>query len=215
MKSLVTLLVFFISIFCNAQSIDAKEKMQVLLNQLLSTPKYECDITIKINVKFINMKERSGKMIYHSPDKIDYKIKGFAFLPKNELAASSTSLLSNDFVAIGLENQEINNQVCSVVKVIPIDIESTIVAGQFWINKDSEVCKMTFITKDKGSYTANLFYDNNPYKLPSKAIVTFDVKDQKLPALLTGDLEGYSTDEEFNEVSKGKIEINYFNYSID
>ena len=132
-----------------------------------------------------------------------------------ELAASSTSLLSNDFVAIGLENQEINNQVCSVVKVIPIDIESTIVAGQFWINKNSEVCKMTFITKDKGSYTANLFYDNNPYKLPSKAIVTFDVKDQKLPALLTGDLEGYSTDEEFNEVSKGKIEINYFNYSIN
>ena len=73
MKSLVTLLVFFISFFCNAQSTDAKEKMQVLLNQLLSTPKYECDITIKINVKFINMKERSGKMIYHSPEKIDYK----------------------------------------------------------------------------------------------------------------------------------------------
>ena len=45
MKSLITLLVFFISIFCNAQSIDAKEKMQVLLNQLLSTPKYECDIS--------------------------------------------------------------------------------------------------------------------------------------------------------------------------
>ena len=215
MRLFLYILFFCTAFSVSAQSSDAKNRMLELLNQLLNTPKYECDITIKIDVKFINMKERTGKMMYHSPEKIDYKIKGFAFLPKNELTSSSTKLLSNDFVAIGLEDQLINNQSCAVIKVIPIDIESTIVAGQFWINNNNEVCKMTFVTKDKGSYTANLFYNNNPFKLPSKAIVTFDVKDQKLPALLTGDLEGYSSEDTFNEVSKGKIEINYFNYTIN
>ena len=61
-------------------------------------------------------------MIYRSPDDIDYKIKGFAFLPK-EMGTISTSLFKEDFIAIDMGNDNKNQ----IIKVIPMDINSEIV----------------------------------------------------------------------------------------
>ncbi|MDB4710825.1 hypothetical protein OAF16_03750 [Flavobacteriales bacterium] len=194
------------------QSDSAKSVMLSILNSIEKTPAYECDVKIILDVKFIKMKERFGRMFYTSSDKVDYKIKGFAFLPKKELTSSSSELLKKDFIAISMPSQTIREEKCSVIKVIPMDLESTIVTGQFWINNKNEISRMTFITKENGAFTADLFYENIKYNLPKKLIVSFNVKDQKLPALITGDLEGYSSDESFEEVSKGIIEINYSNH---
>ena len=72
---------------------------------------------------------------------------------------------------------------------------------------------MIIITKDKGSYTATFSYGNIPYNIPSMIEMTFDVKNQKMPALLTGDLESYAEEvSDKEEVSKGKIKILYFNH---
>jgi hypothetical protein len=46
--------------------------------------------------------------------------------------------------------------------------------------------------------------------------MSFDVKNQKMPALLTGDLESYTEEiEDINEVSKGEISIKYFNHIFE
>ena len=195
-----------------SQSDSAKNTMLSLLKNLEITPAYECDVKIILDVKFIKMKERFGRMFYTSSEKVDYKIKGFAFLPKKELASSSTELLKKDFIAVSMPSQTIREQKCNVIKVIPMDLESSIVTGQFWINNENQINRMTFITKENGSFTADLFYSNINYDLPKKLIITFNVKDHKLPALITGDLEGYSSEEPFEEVSKGKIEIHYSNH---
>ena len=44
--------------------------------------------------------------------------------------------------------------------------------------------------------------------------MSFDVKDQKIPALLSGDLEGYSEEKNENEsdISQGKIILKYSNH---
>ena len=55
-----------------------------MVEKLERVPPYSCDVNINIDVKFIRIKERVGKMIYRSPEDIDYKIKGFAFLPKKK-----------------------------------------------------------------------------------------------------------------------------------
>ena len=75
---------------------------------------------------------------------------------------------------------------------------------------------MILITKDKGSYSAKLDYRGEKFDLPSNIKITFDVKNQKMPALLTGDLESYSEEiTDVNKVSKGNISINYFNHQFD
>ena len=55
------------------------------------------------------------------------------------------------------------------------------------------------------------------YDLPNKITMLFDVKDQKIPALLSGDLESFSEqkDKETNEISKGKITIDYSNHRFN
>ena len=200
---------FSIGLF-SAQSSDAKKRMLNMVEKLERVPPYSCDVNINIDVKFIRIKERVGKMIYRSPEDIDYKIKGFAFLPKKEMGTISTSLFKDDFIAIDM-GKENENQ---IIKVIPMDINSEIVTGQFWIDSVDLVQKMILITKEKGSYTAEMNYNGTLYDLPSKVRMSFDVKNQKMPALLTGDLEAYTDETDEDEVSKGTITIMYSNHQF-
>ena len=207
---LLILLFGFSTSLITAQSNDAKKRMLNMVEKLEKVPPYTCDVNINIDVKFIRIKERVGKMIYRSPDDIDYKIKGFAFLPKKEMGTTSTSLFKEDFIAINMGNENENQ----IIKVIPMDINSEIVTGQFWIDSADLVQKMILITKEKGSYTAEMSYNDTPFDLPSKISMSFDVKNQKMPALLTGDLEGYTEEMDEDEVSKGTITITYSNHQF-
>ena len=212
MKNFICILLLLNCLLGHSQSEEAKNKIINVMNKMESVPPYSCDVKISIDVKFINIKERKGKMFYKSPDEIDYKIKGFAFLPKKEMGATSADLFKKDFIAISLGVQN-NNE---IIKVIPMDINSEIVTGQFWIDSLDLITKMIIITKDKGSYTAELNYADLKYDLPSDITMSFDVKNQKMPALLTGDLESYSEEiTDVNKVSKGNISINYFNHQFD
>ena len=214
MKKLLSIILLFSIINLYGQSELAKDKISAIMKNMESIPAYNCDVVIKIDVKFIKIKDRIGKMFYSSPTEIDYKINGFAFLPKKEMMATSNDLFKSEFIALDLGQQEVDSYNCNVIKVIPMDIESEIVTGQFWINNNSLIHKMTIITKDKGSYSANFKYGNISYDLPIEIVMSFDVKDQKIPALLSGDLEGYTEeiDNNENEISKGKITINYSNH---
>ena len=212
MKSYIIILFSIFSISIYAQSEKAKRKIMLVKEKLDNVPPYSCDIKVKIDVSFINIKERIGKMVFKNPKEIDYKIKGFAFLPKNEMGATTTDLFNSEFIAISLGYEQDNE----IIKVIPMDINSKIVTGQFWINSNNLISEMILITKDKGSYSAELSYSGEKFNLPSNIKITFDVKNQKMPALLTGDLESYSEEiPDVNKVSKGNISINYFNHQFD
>ena len=207
--SVLFLTVFSLAIY--GQSIVAKNKILLVKQKLEKVPPYNCDIKVNIDVSFINIKERTGKMIFKNPEDIDYKIKGFAFLPKNEMGATTNDLFNSEFIAISLGIEEGNE----IIKVIPMDINAEIVTGQFWIDSNNLISKMILITKDKGSYSAELNYGNTKYDLPSDIKIVFDVKNQKMPALLTGDLESYSEEiQDVNKVSKGSIKIKYFNHKF-
>lgn len=207
--SVLFLTVFTLAIY--GQSIMAKNKILLVKEKLEKVPPYNCDIKVNIDVSFINIKERTGKMIFKNPEDIDYKIKGFAFLPKNEMGATTNDLFNSEFIAISLGIEQGNE----IIKVIPMDINSEIVTGQFWIDSNNLISKMILITKDKGSYSAELNYGNTKYDLPSDIKIVFDVKNQKMPALLTGDLESYSEEiQDVNKVSKGSIKIKYFNHKF-
>ena len=211
MRFLLVLSIFFSSVIIYSQSESAKNKILLVKENLEKVPPYNCDVKINIDVSFINIKERIGKMIFLGPNDIDYKLKGFAFLPKKEMGGISSDLFNSDFIAVPVGKEKGND----IIKVIPMDINADIVTGQFWINNQNLINKMIIITKDKGSYTAEFSYADIPYNIPSTIEMTFDVKNQKMPALLTGDLESYSEEiQDVNEISKGKISIKYFNHSF-
>ena len=209
-KLFIYIILCFLPSLLISQSNEAKVRILNVVKKLEAVPPYSCDVKIDINVKFIKIKERKGKMFYQSPNEIDYKINGFAFLPKKEMGATSTDLFEKEFIAIDMGKEKENQ----IIKVIPMDINSEIVTGQFWINKLDLIEKMILITKEKGSYTAELNYSDILYNIPYSIKMSFDVKNQKMPAMLTGDLESYVEAEEQEEVSTGTITINYYNHQF-
>ena len=88
------------------------------------------------------------------------------------MGATTTDLFNSEFIAISLGYDEENE----IIKVIPMDINSEIVTGQFWINSRNLISEMILITKDKGSYSAKLNYGGEKFDLPSNIKITFDVK---------------------------------------
>jgi len=210
----LSFILFFTNSFLFAQNNDVKDKMLRISNKIKDVPSYKCDVSINLDVKFINIKERSGKMFYTGPNDIEYKIKGFAFLPKKELSSISFDLFEDDFIAINLGETDS----LEIIKVIPLNIESEIVTGQFWINKNELIKKMIVITKEQGSFEINFNYNNNEFDLPSSLVMTFDVKNQEMPALLTGDFEVYydfDNSKETKQKGKGKISIKYKNFDFN
>ena len=84
MRFLLVLSIFFSSVIIYSQSESAKNKILLVKKNLEKVPPYNCDVKINIDVSFINIKERYGKMTFLGPNDIDYKLKGFAFLPKKK-----------------------------------------------------------------------------------------------------------------------------------
>lgn len=198
-----------------SQEVNADSLIKTSMNKLKSVPKYECDILVNLDVKFININERKGKVYFLPPDSIRYKIKGFAFLPKKGYNSHAYSVAEEDHIAIHLGTEKIDDKECNIIKVVPNDIESDVVLGQFWIDTDDRIRKMVIVTRDEGNYNLRLKYKNEKYPVPSKVTITFDVKEQKLPANMTGDLEAEEeelTEEELKARQKGRIMITYSNY---
>lgn len=212
MKRFFVLFLFLISAKSNAQSIFADSLLKASLERIEKIPQYVCDIRILMDVSWINIKERTGKVYFYPPDSINYDIKGFAFLPKKGYNSQLNSVTEGEYVALHIGQETIASAPCEIVKVIPSDIESDVVLGQFWIDKNLNIRKMTFVTKDEGSFTLFLDYGTEKYPVPKKVTVLFDIKNQELPASMTGDLEDTGEDRPKGEKTKGKIEIYYSNY---
>jgi hypothetical protein len=208
----LSLLLFLLSGKSFSQSAFADSLMKGAMAKLDKIPEYVCDIRILLDVDWINIKERTGKVYFYPPDSINYEIKGFAFLPRKGYNSQLNSVTYGDYVALHLGQETIANTTCEVVKIIPEDIESEVVLGQFWIDQNLNIRKMTFVTKEEGSFNLLLEYGTEKYAVPKKVTVNFDIKNQELPATMTGDLEASGEEKPKGEKSKGKIEIYYSNY---
>lgn len=201
----------FASVNSFSQSAFADSLMKGAMAKMERIPEYVCDVRIVMDVEWINIKERTGKAYFYPPDSVNYEIKGFAFLPKKGYSRELNSVTNGDYVALHLGQEAISTVTCEMVKIIPSDIESDIVLGQFWIDKTLSIRKMTFVTREEGTYSIFLEYGTEKYAVPKKVTVVFDVKNQQIPSAMTGDLE--ESDEKPKEgKSKGKIEIYYSNY---
>ena len=62
MKKLLSIIILFSIINLHGQSEAAKDKISAIMKNMESIPAYNCDVVIKIDVKFIKIKDRIGKI---------------------------------------------------------------------------------------------------------------------------------------------------------
>ena len=114
MRLIIFYFLILLSSFQYAQSEEAKNKILIVKKNLEKVPPYQCDIKINIDVSFIKIKEKNRKNDILESNEIDYKIKGFAFLPKKEMGGISADLFNSDFIAVSMGNENKNE----IIKVI-------------------------------------------------------------------------------------------------
>ncbi len=215
MKKILLLLSVLLSFSGFGQSAYADSLITTAMKKMRAVPAYECDILIDMDVSFINIDQRKGKVYFLPPDSIRYKIKGFAFLPKKGYNSQAYSVTDEDFVALHLGYETVHNSPCEIVKVIPNDIESDVVLGQFWIDAKDRIHKIIIVTKEGGNFEIDLQYGATKHPVPSKVTIQFDAQEMKLPKSITGDLEADDAEldeKEKKKRKKGSMTITYSNY---
>ncbi len=214
--SIIYILLFFPLIFTIKAQEDPVELMKAVAAQMQEVEKYNADVLIKVDVEFVKIDERKAKVFFEKPDKFEIKAKGIALLPKKGAEMEYLELLNSDFTAIEEGTEELDGTETRLIKVIPTDPGMDIILARIWVNEDAlRIERMQTYTKSSGSYLVNFSYADNPYDLPSKIKVEFDVEDMSLPASMTGDFESLSKKLERKGVTKGTVILEYSNYEVN
>ena len=197
----------------------ASENPDSILNafreKALKVHDYKAKISIKVDVDFINIKERKGVVFFEQPDQFKFSAGGFALLPRKGMEMEYLKLLQSDYTAIAAGKKEIRGKKTQVIKVIPNSDSTDIVLARMYITPDTKMLyRVISFTKSSGNNTVDFYYADHPYDLPDKLVVEFDIKNQKLPVSLTGDLEAIGKEME-EEQTRGKVIINYSDYEVN
>jgi outer membrane lipoprotein-sorting protein len=179
---------------------------------------YTADIKIKVNVSFIKIPVKEGKLYFKKPDKVKLISKGFAMLPKRGMNFTFNELFEKKYNAIFIKNEILKGKNTYVLKIIPLDDQADILLATIWIDRASQtIRKIDAVSKSNGNFTTFFDYPakSNPYDLPSQLTFTFDVTKATLPMGVTGDFGGEKPKVKDNKPQKATLNILYNNYIVN
>lgn len=210
-------LVLFLAV-ANMTSIaqdNSKEILEAFKAKMERVQNYTADITIKVDVNFIKIKDRTAKIKFQAPDVYEIESDGFALLPKNSMGMESVELLEGGYTSILMGNEVVNGHNTAYIKVIPMNATGDIILAEMWIDeKNNLIRKMKSYSKDSGSFEMSFQYADHPYELPDNITIEFDIKNSKLPASMAGNFEALMQSDK-EEETQGKVTINYANYVVN
>ncbi|MBT3243145.1 MAG: hypothetical protein HN352_08340 [Bacteroidetes bacterium] len=177
---------------------------------------FEADALIKVDVDFINIKDREVKISFTSPDKFDFDIKGLALLPKNGFKMEYMDLLRSEYTAINAGPESIREQNTVIIKLIPESIDSDIILAQLWIDPVlARIVRMKTFTRSSGSYLIDFFFGSPDIILPNKLEVVFDIKNiNMLPGSMMNDLMSDGKLKDDSVPDEAKVTVEYNNLQI-
>ncbi|MCF8307577.1 MAG: hypothetical protein K9I68_01065 [Bacteroidales bacterium] len=194
---------------------NPKDLLDKFRDHMLQVHDYKAKVNIRVDVDFINIKDRKAVVFFEQPDKFEFSAGGFALLPRKGMEMEYLELLQTDYSAINAGTKTIDSVQTQMVKVIPNNDSLDIVLAKMYLNPETHLLhRMKTFTKESGSYTINFSYAGHPYDLPDQLEIIFDVKNQKLPVSLTGDMK--SIGKEIKESKKrARVIIDYSEYVVN
>jgi hypothetical protein len=215
MKKIINFIILLLIISVTSAQEAPKEILSKVKEKVEEVENYSVDVLVKVEVDFINIKDRKAKVTFTKPDKFDVKAEGFTLLPKKGMEMEYMDLINQPYTAILIKEEIINGVNTKLIKVIPDNSDGDIVLAELWIDPTTSIMyKMKTYSKSSGTYTVFFYFSNNPFDLPEKVVVEFEVKNNKLPAAFTGDIDALGNSDKKDKISKGKVIILYSNYEI-
>lgn len=221
MKRLLITAVAFLSIQFSAFCQDMTVLVNKVKAKLDQVNDYVAEGSMKTDVAFIKAPVGRVKVYFKKPN--HFKLKrdgGISILPKGGVTVNMSTLVAgNDFVALSNGEAVINGIKAKVVKLIPTTENSDVVLSTLYIDETNLlILKAATTTKENGSFEIEMSYGKFiSYALPDKVIFSFNTKDYKMPkgVALEFDDEEKLTETEKIKRKKGRVQINYSNYTIN
>jgi len=181
---------------------------------------YQAQGTMKTNVSFLKVPEAQVTVYFKRPDKLKIiNDKGISLVPKGTISISLNNLFSNRFTVLDAGTDLVDGIKVKMVKLLPLDDNAEIVLSTLYIDESRLlILKTKTTTRESGTYEVVMSYGKYAsYALPDKVICSFNTKDYKLPKGITFDYDDGTKKkpESSSQESKGRVEINYHNYTIN
>ncbi len=206
----------------SAQQMEANLLYTKLRSKIDAIKDYVASVDMKIDVSFIKVPKLKGKLYFKAPDKMKLERNGgISILPKNSINMTVNNLLpAAGATVIDVGTDRINGVPVRVLKVIP-DGEGDIVLSKIWVDEKRMLAlKTETTTRDNGTVKMELEFGRyEKQALPDRVTFYLDVKDFKLPKGVTMDYDANQQPapkpEERGKTKKGKILINYLDYTVN
>jgi len=205
----------FITLLLLATTLSSKDLEPILdklVNKMEKVKPHSVDMNIKIDIEFLKIKERNATLIYNSADDIEIKSDDFMMMPKNGAQMEYLKIIKNRAAAI-YEGQEDG---FTRIKIIPGENKEGLILAKVLIDeKTNRIVRMKAFTESNGSFVSKFEYGKNPFDLPSKVYLEFDMKNFQIPAQFSADIEAVSkSQKKKSENTIGKVVITYSNYKV-
>ena len=205
----------------SAVTLSAQTPNQMLYKahrQFSSVKTFKSNVHIKFNLPSISIEDMSGKAYYKAPSKFRVRMKGIAFLPKdNPFNVYDVIRDSSQYATVLNGKEKIGNETCNVVSVIP-NGNSDLVFAKIWLGSKSNCMhKMELTSRTNGVVTLENIYGAYKSKsLPDRMRFTVDMNKFKVPKALSADINSRKTTKgNSGDKSKGVIEFVFSNYALN
>jgi outer membrane lipoprotein-sorting protein len=221
MKRFILLFVFAFAFF-HSFSQSADLLIQKVAAKLATVKHYEAHGTLKTDVPFLKLPLSEVEISFSFPDQITIKKEGgVTVLPKGGLKISMNSLLvDGNYTSFSAGRINWKGKDLLMVKLVPNAANSDVVISTLYVDeKEFLIRKAITTTKDNGTYEIEMDYGKYAkWALPDKALMSFSLKDYKLPKAITFEYDaGIEEKKEAKKTTdnKGKVEIIYSSYIIN
>jgi len=214
---LFLMLVFIGSGIAYGQEPDVYAVIDSVKMKLETVEDYQADITVNVDVDFINMPDKSATILFKKPDKVKFISDEFLMLPKRGLGKRMTDILEEPFTAIYIGKDTMDNENQHIIRIVPMSKKPEVILATWWIDANTyQLVKNESNLKKGGSVTVSLSYRDKLAILPEEMVFTFDVERINIPLKFIGKAQGLlKNSSKTDGSSQGKVYILFSNYRIN
>ncbi|UCD61528.1 MAG: hypothetical protein JSV59_02850 [Flavobacteriaceae bacterium] len=186
MKRIYLLMLFFVCLNAvNGQEID--NDLLLIKKRMDSIKSYEAQLKLDVDISFINMPSKYGKVQYKKGEPAKVTSRDFIMLPKRGLDLTLNELFKHPFITVNRGGENYKGVSCKVINLIPTSSKSQFsIATIFMDTRIKRIVKSEISTKMEGVFTTSLDYKNEIDVLPTVIEVKFAVNNVKIPLRFLG-----------------------------
>jgi outer membrane lipoprotein-sorting protein len=194
---------------------DAEALLKSVGQNMDKIQRFEADALIKVDVDFIDIKDRKMKVRFESPDKFTFDVEGLALLPKKGMQMDYLQLLKAKYTAIEVGQEVIGKINTRIIKVIPEAEDSDVILAQLWIDPEYyRIMRMKTYTRKSGSYVIDFEYNTTYRPLPDLLTVSFEINNMTFPSKAMNQIMTEGLQMPDSVPKKATVSVRYSNYKI-